>query len=106
MAQWSLKLLVDGDNEDFIEGEHANARSIMKPIIGLLNDKRCPTCSGFGHGKNVCPTDNKLSWLRGGASMAPQWLKEAKEKAAHEYVPATNECTQLLSKLGNVLGKR
>ena len=40
--------------------------SAMLPEFKRLNKQRCAYCSGFGHSGKDCPTDAKISRLRGG----------------------------------------
>ena len=44
-----------------------------------LGKQECPYCNGFGHSGNDCPTDRKISWLRGGVREQTQVIQEARK---------------------------
>ena len=43
----------------------AAAQSLLVEFT-RLNKQLCPYCDGWGHSGNDCPTDKKISQLRGG----------------------------------------
>ena len=54
----------------FKEAPHAeavqNAAKVLVVEFERLEKQKCAYCNGFGHSGNDCPTDHKISHLRGG----------------------------------------
>ena len=46
--------------------ETGAAAKVLKFEFDRLNKQKCAYCDGFGHSGNDCPTDFKVSQLRGG----------------------------------------
>ena len=62
-ALWDIiKKGADAEVNDLAGGPN----SALLPEFDRLKIQKCPYCSGFGHSGNDCPTDAKISHLRGG----------------------------------------
>ena len=58
------ELLEDAKKE--VDARQIGMASQLKAEFERLAKQLCPYCSGFGHSGKECPTDAKISHLRGG----------------------------------------
>ena len=65
-TKWHFYMLVAEDTKKTEEKEPNKFACDIWPEVERLSKQRCPYCSGFGHSGKDCPTDAKLSSLRGG----------------------------------------
>ena len=64
--KWHLYAVVVHDKKKATRIKQDGPAYDIWPEIERLSKQVCPYCSGFGHAGKDCPTDGKISSLRGG----------------------------------------
>ena len=65
-TKWAFYILVEKETKKVGETEPNPLACDIWPEVERLSKQVCPYCSGFGHSGKDCPTDAKISSLRGG----------------------------------------
>ncbi len=76
-AFYTKLLAVAGTSED--EKKRTTAK-VLSYEFERLNKQKCAYCSGFGHSGDDCPTDAKISLLRGGILEATCIISEIRKQ--------------------------
>ena len=64
-----------------INARQAGPALALYPEFERLAKQRCPYCSGYGHSGNDCPTDAKISHLRGGVREQNAFIQKCRKEA-------------------------
>ncbi len=72
--------------------KHKLAAQVLDLEFERLQKQRCPYCDGFGHSGNDCPTDAKISHIRGGV------------KEQNTVITEVRKSCRLLAGMGKVTG--
>ena len=78
----------------------------MIPEFERLAKQRCAYCSGWGHSGNDCPTDAKLTHLKGGVSSQSKLINELRKVTRVKAGMGDKRGFSTLSAKANTLGKR
>ena len=66
MAEWKFLIFIENESKKETTVGLANPAKALLPEFQRLAKQKCAYCSGWGHSGNDCPTDAKVSHLRGG----------------------------------------
>ena len=85
MATWHVHEAIAQESEKELKNSHTGPCTIILTELNRLKKQRCPYCSGFGHAGKDCPTDNKISRLRGGIREQNAVLVRLRKKCRISY---------------------
>ena len=90
---WNLFTLLEAKKKEEEEAKKPGPAHGVYREFERLNHQVCPYCSGYGHAGKDCPTDSKLTHLRGGVreqnvilqALRAECRREANMKAVESF---------------------
>ena len=78
---WMMKKLLEDVKKGEGQTPEKTAAKSLWPEFERLAVNKCAYCSGWGHSAKDCPTDAKISHLRGGVKEQNRYLQQLRKTA-------------------------
>ena len=98
--------LVEAAATEELKNDKVGPGRALLPEFERLSKQECPYCSGWGHSGNDCPTDRKISHMRGGVREQNAYIQKCRKAARIASGMANVSGFSLLSAKPSLVGQK